>query len=69
MGCVKNLSVMICDGAPSTAHSRFSLTFSVHVFFSFSLSFLLLSLTCPFLTIFFFHFSFVFDFNGLVSMF
>ena len=41
-GWVKNLSVRICEGAPSTAHSSLS-CFFLCIFFLFSFSFLLLS--------------------------
>ena len=70
-GLVKNLSVGICDGAPSTVHSSLSLSFSFHMFmffFFFATYFFHFQLWCHFLTILFI-FSFVFDFNGLISMF
>ena len=64
----KNLSVGICDGAQSTAHS--SLSFSFPIFFRFSFLLLCLSFSVVMsLLDFFFHFSFVSRFNGLVFMF
>ena len=42
-GWVKNLSVGICDGAPSTAHSSLSFVFFFSYFLSFSFLLLFLS--------------------------
>ena len=71
-GWVKNLSVGICDGCPSTAHSSLSLSFSFHIFFFFFFLFLLLFLSFSVVASLFdylFISSFAFDLNGLVSMF
>ena len=67
LGCWvgQNLSVGICDGAPSTAHSSLSIFFLI---FFFLLLFLSFSVVMSLLD-YFIHFSFVFDFNGLVFMF